>query len=43
MDATQLTMLLDGIDVGRVRRPHHWKPSQTDRPPPRPMDKPLAP
>jgi len=23
MDATQLTMLLDGIDVGRVRRPQH--------------------
>ena len=25
MDATQLAMLLDGIDVGRVRRPQHWK------------------
>ncbi len=32
VDATQLTMLLDGIDVGRVRRPQHWKPSQSDRP-----------
>ena len=32
IDATQLTMLLDGIDVGRVRRPQHWKPSQADRP-----------
>jgi transposase len=26
LDATQLTMLLDGIDFGRVRRPRHWKP-----------------
>jgi transposase len=32
IDATQLAMLLDGIDVGRVRRPQHWKPSQADRP-----------
>jgi len=40
MDATQLTMLLDGIDVGRVRRPQHWKPTQVDRPGARPMDKP---
>jgi transposase len=39
MDATQLTMLLDGIDVGRVRRPQHWKPSQVDRPGARPMDR----
>jgi len=31
IDATQLTMLLDGIDFGRVRRPKHWKP-QTDPP-----------
>jgi transposase len=31
IDATQLTMLLDGIDVGRVRRPKHWQP-QTDPP-----------
>jgi transposase len=26
LDATALTMLLDGIDVARVRRPDHWKP-----------------
>jgi transposase len=26
IDATQLAMLLDGIDFGRVRRPEHWKP-----------------
>jgi transposase len=43
MDATQLAMLLDGIDVGRVRRPQHWKPSQVDRQGARPMDKPLSP
>jgi len=44
IDATQLAMLLDGIDVGRVRRPNHWQPpSQMDRPPGRPMDKPTAP
>jgi hypothetical protein len=24
IDATQLAMLLDGIDFGRVRRPEHW-------------------
>jgi transposase len=41
IDATQLAMLLDGIDFGRVRRPEHWKPpSQVDRPAGRPMDKP---
>ena len=39
IDATQLAMLLDGIDFGRVRRPEHWKPSQTDRGGGRPMDK----
>jgi transposase len=40
IDSTQLAMLLDGIDFGRVHRPEHWKPpSQTDRPPGRPMDK----
>jgi transposase len=38
IDATQLTMLLDGIDFGRVRRPQHWKPSQVDRAGVRPMD-----
>jgi len=26
MDATALVMLLDGIDVGRVRRAVHWQP-----------------
>ena len=26
IDATELTMLLDGIDVSRVRRARHWKP-----------------
>ena len=37
IDATQLAMLLDGIDFGRVRRPEHWQPpSQVDRP----IDKP---
>jgi transposase len=39
IDATQLTMLLDGIDFGRVRRPEHWKPPQADHPNGRPMDK----
>ena len=43
MDATQLTMLLDGIDVGRVRRPQHWRPPQVDRPGGRPMDKSASP
>lgn len=28
LDATQLAMLLDGIDVSRVRRAKHWRPSQ---------------
>ncbi len=41
IDATQLAMLLDGIEYGRVRRPDHWQPpSQVDRPAGRPMDKP---
>jgi transposase len=40
IDATQLAMLLDGIEIGRVRRPEHWKPpSQMDRSAGRPMDK----
>jgi len=26
MDATELAMLLDGIDFGRVKRALHWKP-----------------
>jgi transposase len=44
IDATQLAMLLDGIDFGRVRRPDHWKPpSQKDPPGRRPMDKPASP
>ncbi|HYD51982.1 MAG TPA: IS66 family insertion sequence element accessory protein TnpB [Gemmatimonadaceae bacterium] len=44
IDATQLAMLLDGIDFGRVRRPDHWKPpSQMDQQSRRPMDKPAAP
>jgi transposase len=29
IDATQLAMLLDGIDVSRVRRPHKWAPEHT--------------
>src|SRR5262252_3443920 len=28
IDATQLAMLLDGIDYRRVRRPHSWEPSK---------------
>jgi hypothetical protein len=26
MDATELAMLLDGIDIGRVHRARHWEP-----------------
>jgi len=26
LDATELAMLLDGVDVQRVQRPSHWKP-----------------
>jgi transposase len=26
IDATELAMLLDGIDVARVRRSNHWQP-----------------
>jgi transposase len=41
IDATQLAMLLDGIDFGRVRRPDHWKPpAPVDRSGGAPMDKP---
>lgn len=29
LDSTQLAMLLDGIDVQRVRRPAGWEPKQT--------------
>lgn len=28
IDATELAMLLDGIDVSKVRRAKHWAPSQ---------------
>jgi len=28
IDATALTMLLDGVDFGRVRRADHWKPPE---------------
>jgi transposase len=27
LDATQLSMLLDGIDIRRVKAPQHWQPS----------------
>ncbi len=27
MTATELAMLLDGIDVGRVAKPRHWEPA----------------
>ena len=27
IDATELAMILDGIDVRTVRRPEHWRPS----------------
>ncbi|MCP4741794.1 MAG: IS66 family insertion sequence element accessory protein TnpB [Actinomycetales bacterium] len=29
IDATELAMLLDGIDVGSVRRPKHWAPKSS--------------
>ena len=29
LDSTQLTMLLDGINYSRVRRPRHWSPTVT--------------
>ena len=31
LDATELSMLLDGIDVQRVRRPDLWEPSSAPR------------
>lgn len=31
LDSAQLTMLLDGIDVSRVRRPKKWSPSVLNR------------
>ena len=30
LDPAQLTMLLDGIDYSRVRRPNHWSPRTQD-------------
>jgi transposase len=30
LDATALAMLLDGIDLGRVRRPELWKPRKCE-------------
>lgn len=41
IDSTQLAMMLDGIEYGRVRRPKKRQPSQSDRPGGRPMDKPI--
>jgi transposase len=32
IDATELAMLLDGIDVGRVMRPKHWAPKLASHP-----------
>jgi transposase len=32
LDATQLAMLLDGIDVAQVKRPPAWQPSQSAPP-----------
>jgi transposase len=32
LDATALAMLLDGIDVSRVRRPAHWQPPTAKEP-----------
>jgi transposase len=29
LDATQLAMLLDGIDIATVRRPVHWSPKKS--------------
>jgi hypothetical protein len=31
LDATQLTMLLDGIDVEKVRGIEHWTPRERER------------
>jgi transposase len=31
LDATQLAMLLDGIDVAEVKRPPVWQPSQREQ------------
>jgi len=32
LDATELTMLLDGIDLSRVKRPSLWSPPQAAKP-----------
>ena len=32
MDSGQLSMLLDGIDYSRVRRPKVWEPPRAERP-----------
>lgn len=32
IDATELAMILDGIDVRTVRRPEHWRPSAKKAP-----------
>lgn len=32
LDATQLAMLLDGIDVAQVKRPPAWQPGQSAHP-----------
>jgi transposase len=32
LDATQLAMLLDGIDLTRVRRPPRWQPPEQPKP-----------
>lgn len=29
LDATELSLLLDGIDVSRVKRPVHWQPQHS--------------
>ena len=29
LDSTELSLLLDGIDVRRVKRPAHWRPRQS--------------
>jgi transposase len=31
LDGSQLALLLDGVDVSRVQRPVHWKPSSARR------------
>lgn len=28
LDSTELTLLLDGIDASRVKRPAHWRPKK---------------